>query len=104
MLQAACFGGMNGRIHAVMQERSSSLVDVGVGGASVRTACCPFRAEDAIVVTRITLFVLLNTEHIFAVSRRITQHSNGKCVYGYASMHIWTYTFNNRRMNKLIKE
>ena len=47
MLQAACFGGMNERIHAVMQERSSSLVDVGVGGASMRTACCSFRAEDA---------------------------------------------------------
>ena len=35
----------------------------------MRMACCPFRAEHAIVVTRITLFALLNTEHTFAVSK-----------------------------------
>ncbi len=50
MLQAACFGGINARIHAVMQVRPTDLVDVGVGGSSVRMECCPFRAEDATVV------------------------------------------------------
>ena len=83
-----------------MQVRPNDLVDVGVGGSSVILACCLFRAEDAMVLKGITFFALLNTEHMFAVSQRIAQSSHGKCVYAYAGIHIWTYTFNNLRMNK----